>query len=260
MRFYFRVRTKETSNEEVPEVPLRRSPSISTHTGVTETTSTHSETCDQSANNNTDTVPKPLPNVETKLKLIKKVEDSQQVSDKKRVVYMVKGPQPDQVQQLSAAAAYVFVEPAPETPNGGDVQIKLPTGTPKYRSLVEKENAKMKKLMQSLSEEKKRLKLQKREASKTIAVSEKKCDSLKMTISKTDAGVRIVQHAVGRDPERKDLISAIGSIANCDRNDTFKKSLFLNAFELTPKKTLPLVRIIQYSPFLPDLRLFNCSV
>lgn len=39
MRFFYRVRTNETSSEELPEVPLRRSPSISDRAAIPKTTS-----------------------------------------------------------------------------------------------------------------------------------------------------------------------------------------------------------------------------
>lgn len=299
MRFYFSVRTKETTNEELPEVPFRRSPSLANNalpsllatpaTGavaVVDINRQDSVTSDKPSvtrnsninnNNNNSALPPPNcapPTVETKLKL-KKVDDNQRVSDKKRVVYMVQNSEADNEPKISAAAAYALLphespavgvnSPTPQSQlsNGGGgsgaTQSKTTTvakqertaaeGTPRYRSLVEKENAKMKKLMQSLSEEKKLMKMRKREAMKeaaaaaatlnnnatATATTEKKCETLKFKITKNDSGLMVIQNSA----EPKDVLSIIGSVANCDTNDEYKKSLFLNSFNLKPKSAVP---------------------
>lgn len=274
MRFFFSVRTKETSHQELPEVPFRRSPGISSLPLLADNQNSalvNSSSVTKDINPTSDKPACPSgPSavvVETKLKLVKKVDDSAspRVSDKKRVVYMVQSAQADNGPQISAAAAYsllphestavgVHSTPALASPltNGNasksakqqqQQQPKEKTaeeGTPRYRSLVEKENAKMKKLMQSLSEEKKLLKLRKREAMKeaastsTTSSSSSPNTSLKMKITKSDSGLLVVQNSVEEQP--KDVLSVIDSVANCDVNDTHKKSLFLQAFELAPKK------------------------
>lgn len=271
MRFFFSVRTKETSHQELPEVPFRRSPGISSNPALPPLLVDSQNSALVNSGSLPPTSDKPaVPSgpsavvgvVETKLKLVKKVDDSAspRVSDKKRVVYMVQSAQADNGPQISAAAAYSLLPhestavgvnstPALASPltNGSasksakqQQQPKEKTaeeGTPRYRSLVEKENAKMKKLMQSLSEEKKLLKLRKREAMKEAASTSSSSSpntSLKMKITKSDSGLLVVQSSVEEPP--KDVLSVIDSVANCDVNDTHKKSLFLQAFELAPKK------------------------
>lgn len=272
MRFFFSVRTKETSHQELPEVPFRRSPGISSNPALPPLLVDSQNSALVNSGSLPPTSDKPaVPSgpsavvgvVETKLKLVKKVDDSAspRVSDKKRVVYMVQSAQADNGPQISADAAYSLLPhestavgvnstPALASPlaNGSasksakqqQQQPKEKTaeeGTPRYRSLVEKENAKMKKLMQSLSEEKKLLKLRKREAMKEAASTSSSSSpntSLKMKITKSDSGLLVVQSSVEEPP--KDVLSVIDSVANCDVNDTHKKSLFLQAFELAPKK------------------------
>lgn len=281
MRFFFSVRTKETTHQELPEVPFRRSPGILANSALPPlivnsspaasvaldvNTSKDNETSDK---NSASEVSFPAAAAatgvagETKLKLVKKVDESQRVSDKKRVVYMVQSA--DNGPQISAAAAYNLLPhestavgvhsatpPTPSsqlssksTPNKQQQQLQqTPTrtseeSTPRYRSLVEKENAKMKKLMQSLSEEKKLLKLRKREAMKEAAVSP--IASLKMKITKSDTGLLVIQNspATAAVEDLKDPLSSIVSVASCDVNDENKKAMFLQAaFKLAPKKSI----------------------
>lgn len=279
MRFFFSVRTKETTNQELPEVPLRRSPGISASTSLTpllvelpaldaasvnEVNTIKENATSDKPESASASMQSPQATGETKLKLVKKVDECHRVSDKKRVVYMVQSA--DNGPQISAAAAYNLL-PHESTAVGvnatlagsqvllnGSVgggggsgssraakqqqlqPVQLPRtaeeATPRYRSLVEKENAKMKKLMQSLSEEKKLLKLRKREAMKDSTVSPN--TSLKMKITKSDTGLMVIQNSVDEEP--RDVFNAIGSVANCDVNDEKKKSLFLRAFQLAPKQ------------------------
>ena len=277
MRFFWSVRTKETTNQELPEVPFRRSPGISTAgalppllvtnvaEGVTATVATSAAAAAPATSGSSDKR-EPLvtsPSSEKKLKLVKKVDE---VSDKKRVVYMVQSAT-DNGPQISAAAAYSLLPHESTAAVGVNSPNQLPSsggggaksagkqqtprqqgagseeGTPRYRSLVEKENAKMKKLMQSLSEEKKLLKQRKREAMKEAAVSpntsspSSTTSSLKMKITKSDTGLLVIQSSV--DAEPMDVLSAIGSVANCDMNDVEKKTMFLKCFGLAPKKPAP---------------------
>lgn len=287
MRFYFSVRTKSTTNEELPEVPFRRSPGIAPNAlppllvngiaiGSSDVQGNNATTA-ASDNKQGQIVPVLHPLVETKLKLVKKVNDSPRVSDKKRVVYMVQNSaQSDNEPQISAAAAYALLPhevPSAATvgvnstltaqsqlSNGSASSVKqqqhqqqrtAEEGTPRYRSLVEKENAKMKKLMQSLSEEKKLLKMRKREAMKEAAAAsaaatnvtppnEKKCETLKLKITKNDSGgMMVIQNNSVDQQQPKDVLSIIDSVAKCDTNDNYRKSLFLNAFELRPKQSIP---------------------
>lgn len=286
MRFYFSVRTKETSHQELPEVPFRRSPGISSNPMLVDADSSSAQEPEQQTQVNSgkdnatsdkpecssSVVAVPTVLVEPKLKLKLKVDESgPRVSDKKRVVYMVQNNTPsDNGPQISAAAAYSLLphestavgvnSPTPVPPMSNNKstataatkqlqQQQQPLsraaeeGTPRYRSLVEKENAKMKKLMQSLSEEKKMLKLRKREAMKeasssssssSSAMSLNTSTSLKMKITKSDSGLMVIQNSVEEQP--RDVLSVIDSVANCDVNDVHKKSLFLQSFELAPKK------------------------
>lgn len=275
MRFFFSVRTKETTHQELPEVPLRRSPGIASASaalppllgkpcggpsaGEQISVNNGNATSDKLENGHGVSAiarsPTTAASSETKLKLVKKVDENQRVSDKKRVVYMVQNAA-DNGPQISAAAAYSLlphestavggnpsqlVNSADSVGGGGNKPAKTqqvqPTrtaeeATPRYRSLVEKENAKMKKLMQSLSEEKKLLKLRKREAMKEATMSPN--TSLKMKITKSDSGLMVIQNSSVDEP--KDVLGVIDSVANCDVNDENKKSLFLKAFELAPKK------------------------
>lgn len=221
MRFFFRVRAKEMSPLGKP---LRIRPNLQADALAIAENCSNASVSDST----------PSFNGETKLKLVKTLTDNQPFSDKKRVVYMVECSKSENLHRESALSEYAFSEP-PVGVNERSAQQTTSSSAPKYRSLVEKENAKMKKLMQSLSEEKKRLKMQKREASKLTP--DRKCDSIKLKISKTETGIMVIQNSIDSKPEPKDPMQIIGNVANCDENDILKKSLFLNTFQLTAKKS-----------------------
>lgn len=245
MRFYFRVRTKETTAEELPEVPLRRSPGISTATTtatalpessvsspvITEIAIPEKDTSDKKplikADKDLDKRPNKVDTVETKFKLVKKVDSVNSDSDSKKLVYTFKSTQGN------------VKTPSAVTSSKADKKTSRSSIAKQQRSL-EKGHSKLKRMIQSLSDERKLSKIKKKELSMSKSSdSSMKCEKLKMKITKNNSGVMVVQNSsdnIAKDTFKMDTEPTFDEKA-IEGDESLKKSLFLSSIQLTAKKS-----------------------